>query len=178
MASGPADPPAPADDRGVRRHLGVVTALLNNAGTITIVMGMLLVCGDVFARNLFNAPFFGVPELLKMTIIAVVFLQLPHAVLQGRMIRSEVFLEAVTRRSRRWGELLNAFHMVCGALFLAAIIWGVWPQFVEAFKYNIFVGLWVGFRAPVWPIRTIIVIGALLGAIAYVINAWLGERKG
>jgi hypothetical protein len=68
--------------------------------------------------------------------------------------------------------------MVCGALFLAAIIWGVWPQFVEAFKYNTFVGLWVGFRAPVWPIRTVIVIGALLGAIAYVINAWLGERKG
>jgi TRAP-type C4-dicarboxylate transport system permease small subunit len=176
MPSGPADHPAP-DDSSLRRRLGMVTLLMNNLGTVTIAVGMVLVCGDVFARNLFNAPFFGIPELLKMTIIAIVFLQLPHAVLQGRMIRSDVFLEAVSRRSRRWGERLNAVHMLAGALFLAAIIWGVWPQLVEAFKYNTFVGLWVGFRAPVWPIRTIIVIGAVLGAIAYVINAWLGERK-
>ena len=177
MAADPADHPAPAADSSLRRRLGVITLLMNNLGTVTIAIGMVLVCGDVFARNLFNAPFFGIPELLKMTIIAIVFLQLPHAVLQGRMIRSDVLLEAVSTRSRRWGDRINAFHMVAGALFLAAIIWGVWPQLVEAFKYNTFVGLWVGFRAPVWPIRTIIVVGALLGAVAYLLNAWLGERK-
>jgi TRAP-type C4-dicarboxylate transport system permease small subunit len=177
MAADPADRPAPAADSSLRRRFGVITGLLNNLGTVTIAIGMVLVCGDVFARNLFNAPFFGVPELLKMTIIAIVFLQLPHAVLKGRMIRSDVFLEAVSARSRRWGDRVNAFHMVAGALFLAAIIWGVWPQLIEAFKYNTFVGLWVGFRAPVWPIRTIIVVGALLGVLAYLLNAWLGERK-
>src|SRR5262245_33902493 len=91
MPSGPADHPA-QDDSSLRRRPGMLTLLMNNLGTVTIAVGMILVCGDVFARNLFNAPFFGIPELLKMTIIAIVFLQLPHAVLQGRMIRSDVFL--------------------------------------------------------------------------------------
>ena len=176
MSGSSADEPAPAEEHGLRRQLGMVTGLMSNAGTLTIVIGMILVCGDVIARNVFNAPFFGVPELLKMTIIAIVFLQLPHAILHGRMIRSDVFLDLVAGKSRRWGRIVNGFHMVCGALFLAAVIWGVWPQLIEAFKYNTFVGLWVGFRAPVWPIRTIIVVGALLGAVAYLLNAWLGER--
>lgn len=178
MASGSAGDPVPLVDGKARGALSVVTQLMNNAGTIVIVLGMIVLCGDVFARNLFNAPFFGVPELLRMTIVAIVFLQLPHAVLQGRMIRSDVFLDLVASRSSRWGDAVVRLHMVCGALFMAAIVWGVWPQFVEAFKYNLFVGLWVGFSFPVWPIRTIIVIGALLGAVAYLLNAVIGERKG
>ena len=59
----------------------------------------------------------------------------------------------------------------------AAIAVGVWPQLVEAYSYKLFVGLWVGFRVPVWPIRTIIVLGALLGGFAYILNALYGERK-
>lgn len=151
----------------------MVTALMNNVGTVVIVLGMLLVCGDVVARNLFNAPFFGVPELMKMTIVAIVFLQLPHAVLSGRMIRADVFLNSLPLRPRR---VLNTFHMICGALFLAAVALGVWPQLVEAIIYNLFVGVWVGFRAPVWPIRSIIVLGAILGCVAYLLNAAVGER--
>jgi TRAP-type C4-dicarboxylate transport system permease small subunit len=174
MAGAVGEPAAGEDPSRVRYYLSKVTALMNNIGTIIIAIGMVIVCGDVAARNLFNAPFFGVPELLKMTIIAIVFLQLPHAVLSGRMIRSEVFLDALPARPSR---ILNTFHMLCGAAFLAAIVWGVWPQLVEAVKYRLFVGLWVGFQAPVWPIRSIIVIGAALGCFVYLLNAVLGERR-
>lgn len=167
----------PQNAHPLRQQMSRVTVLMNNAGTVIIIIGMLIVCTEVAARNLFNAPFFGVPELLKMTIVAIVFLQLPYAVLQGRMIRSDVFLEAVSRRSAAWGRRLNTVHMICGALFLGAIVWGVWPQFIESVQYDTFVGLWVGFRAPVWPIRTIIVAGAVLGCLAYVLNAWLGEPR-
>jgi TRAP-type C4-dicarboxylate transport system permease small subunit len=174
MAAGATDKTPGEDPSVTRRYLSVVTVLMNNIGTVMIAVGMLIACGDVFSRNLFNAPFFGVPELMKMTIIAIVFLQLPYAVLSGRMIRADVLLEILKPRPRR---LLNTFHMICGALFCAAIAVGVWPQLVEAYSYKLFVGLWVGFRVPVWPIRTIIVLGALLGCFAYILNALYGERK-
>ena len=174
MAQKPAETSG-EDPSALRRSLSVVTAWLNNIGTITIAIGMVIVCSDVAARNLFNAPFFGVPELLKMTIIAIVFLQLPHAILTGRMIRSDVLLDSLPERPSR---ILNTFHMLCGAAFLAAIVWGVWPQLVESVKYKTFVGLWVGFQAPVWPIRTIIVLGAALGCFVYLLNAVVGERRG
>jgi TRAP-type C4-dicarboxylate transport system permease small subunit len=170
----PVDPVSGGDPSSLRRHFSVVTVLMNNIGTVIIVLGMLLACGDVAARNLFNSPFFGVPELMKMTIVAIVFLQLPHAVVTGRMIRSDVVLDSLPAAPRR---VINTFHMVCGALFLAAVAVGVWPQLVEAIKYNLFVGVWVGFRAPVWPIRTIIVAGAVLGCVAYILNAAFGERR-
>jgi TRAP-type C4-dicarboxylate transport system permease small subunit len=173
-AETPVDPVSGGDPSSLRRHLSGVTVLMNNIGTVIIVLGMLLACGDVAARNLFNAPFFGVPELMKMTIVAIVFLQLPHAVITGRMIRSDVFLDSLPAAPRR---AINTFHMVCGALFLAAVAVGVWPQLVEAIKYNLFVGVWVGFRAPVWPIRTIIVAGAVFGCVAYILNAAVGERR-
>src|SRR5690606_9414381 len=118
MSAGAANP-APGDDpSAVRRRLFIITVLMNNIGTVMIAIGMVIACGDVFARNLFNAPFFGVPELMKMTIIAIVFLQLPHAVLTGRMIRADVLLQILPARPRR---ALNTFHMICGALFCVAI---------------------------------------------------------
>lgn len=174
MSAGAVENAPGKDPSAVRRYLSFVTVLMNNIGTVMIAIGMVIACGDVFARNLFNAPFFGVPELMKMTIIAIVFLQLPYAVLTGRMIRADVLLEILPARPKK---ILNTFHMICGALFFAAVAVGVWPQLVEAYAYNLFVGLWVGFRVPVWPIRTIIVVGALLGCVAYILNALIGERK-
>ena len=167
--------PAAGDDPSVlRRRLGALTELLNNAGTIVIAIGMVIVCTDVAARNFFNSPFFGVPELMKMTIIAIVFFQLPHAVLSSRMIRSDVLLESLPAGPSR---VLNTFHMVAGALFTGAIAWGVFPELVEAIRRNTFVGLWVGFRAPVWPIRLIIFGGAALACVVYALNALVGERR-
>lgn len=160
-----------------RRILRYVTTSMNSAGALIILAAGLIVCVDVIARNLFNSPFFGVAEMLSMSIVAIVFLQLPHAIASGRMIRSEVLLEALKTTTPRAGELLNRFHMLCGALFLAAIVWGVWPQLVDAYKYNLFSGMWIGLQMPVWPVRAIIIVGSALGCLAYLLNVWLGERR-
>lgn len=90
------------------------------------------------------------------------------------MIRADVILGSLPPRV---GRCVNTFHMICGAVFLAAVAWGVWPQFLEAYIYNLFVGVWVGFQAPIWPIRAIIVLGAALGCLAYLVNAIIGERR-
>jgi TRAP-type C4-dicarboxylate transport system permease small subunit len=162
----------------LRRGLGLIAEWMNAAGATVIVIGMVLVCADVGARDFFNAPIPGVIELLKMSIVGIVFLQLPHCVLSGRMIRSDVFLDFLHQRAPAKAQALNTFHMVCGALFLAGVVWGVWPQLMDALRYNYFVGVPAGFNAPVWPVRTIIILGGALGLIAYVLNAVQGERKG
>jgi TRAP-type C4-dicarboxylate transport system permease small subunit len=87
-----------------------------------------------------------------------------------------VFLNSLQKTSPRRARVLNTVHMVCGALFLLAVVWGVWPQLVDSLRYSYFVGVPAGFNAPVWPVRTVIILGGILGLVAYLLNAVEGER--
>ena len=49
---------------------------------------MVLINIDVFSRYLFNAPVTGVPLVITLSIIAIVFLQLAAALRGGRVTRS------------------------------------------------------------------------------------------
>ena len=54
---------------------------------------MLLINSDVLGRNLFNAPVRGVTELVSLSIVGIVFLQLADTLHSGRFTRADVLLE-------------------------------------------------------------------------------------
>src|SRR5690606_9515711 len=59
-----------------RHVIDRVTQFLNVIGTLLIVAIMVLVNVDVIGRGAFDAPVAGVPELVSMSIVAIVFLQI------------------------------------------------------------------------------------------------------
>ena len=65
---------------------------LNIAGTLLIVAVMLLVNADVIGRGAFDAPVSGVPEMVSMSIVAIVFLQIAQTFRTGRLTRTELLL--------------------------------------------------------------------------------------
>jgi len=60
-----------------------LVAGLNSVGTAWIFALMVLINVDVLARYLFNAPIQGVAEVVELSIVGIVFLQISDAVRAG-----------------------------------------------------------------------------------------------
>ena len=85
-----------------QRNGGWFTALvgaLNGAGVVWAFALMFLISADITARTVFDDPIAGVTEMVSLSLVACVFLQLAHAVLHGRLMRVEMFLAPLERRA-------------------------------------------------------------------------------
>lgn len=173
----------PAWFRALRRGVDAVTSVLNVAGTLLIVLIMLLVNADVAGRTLFSDPVSGVPEMVSMSIVAIVFLQIAQTFRKGRLTRSEAVLGLLERRAPRLRQAVEAVF----ALAAAALVWQIFaasmPLFEKAWVRGTYEGTVGDFTAPIWPVKLIILIGCgalmvqlVLHALANLIR--LSGRKG
>ena len=150
------------------RAFEVWVVTLNSIGTAWIFLLMLIINADVLARLLFNAPIDGVPEMVALSIVGIVFLQLSDAVRAGRLIRSDGFFNRVIARRPRLGLVLNTFYDLCGMAFFVAILFGIVPIFIEAYQGDYYAGTEGIFTVPVWPIRLILVISCITVVAVFV----------
>lgn len=151
---------------------GRVIDVLNAAGSVTIAAVMLLMCADVLMRDLASAPIDGVAEMVATSIIMIVFLQLPATIRHGRMSRADLFIDPFVERRPRAGLRLRALFSVFGILACLVIAYASWPMLVNAWQGEEFFGIDGVFTFPVWPMRAIVVTGAVLGAIQYGLLVW------
>lgn len=149
-----------------------LVAVLNSLGTGWIFVLMMLITADVVLRNLFLAPVAGVTEMVEITIVGIVFLQLAHAVWAGKMIRSDSFLGWLLARHPAAGRALDGTCQLLGAGLMSIIVWGQVPRLVDAWENGLFRGNPGVFVAPTWPLELIIVIGSAAVAVQFLLNAW------
>lgn len=143
----------------IDRAAGAATAALNVLGTLLIVALAVLVNADVIGRNAFGAPVSGVPEMVSLSIVAIVFLQVAEAARQGRFIRADALPMVLATRAPRAGAALEALWHLLALGLIVVLGLASWPPLVQAWERQTFVGAVGDFIAPVWPVRTIIVIG-------------------
>jgi TRAP-type mannitol/chloroaromatic compound transport system permease small subunit len=149
---------------------------LNVIGTVLILGLVVLVNADVIGREMFLAPISGVPEIVSMSIVAIVFLQVSQAFRMGRFTRTDAFLNLLERRAPR---MRNAVEFVYSVAALA-LIWFLYsasqPLFAKAWERGTYLGTVGDFTAPEWPVKLVILIGcaALMVQIAIkaVIALW------
>ena len=134
---------------------------LNSIGTAWIFLLMLLINADVFSRLLFNAPIDGVSELVALSIVGIVFLQLGDTVRANRLTRSDGFFNRVVERHPKLGLVLNIFYELCGIAFFTAILFGAIPYFIQAYQGGYYAGTEGIFTVPIWPIKLSIVVGSI-----------------
>jgi len=140
-----------------------LSSVMNSIATAWIFVIMFLMTGDVLGRTLFNHPITGTPEIVKISIVGIVFLQIPHTLWVGRHIRSDILL---TRMSARKKYIFESILFLVGILFFCGIIWAAWGLTVEAWQIHEFEGEGA-LRVPTAPIRTIILIGSAVTALMF-----------
>ncbi len=143
----------------LRRGVDAITQGLNVAGTLLIVAVMFLVNADVIGRGAFDLPISGVPEMVSMSIVAIVFLQIAQTFRMGRMTRTELLLGGLERRSPRTRQALEVVFSLAAIALVWQIITASWPLFRKAWERGTYEGTIGDFIAPIWPVKLIIIIG-------------------
>ena len=149
-----------------------LVSALNGIGTLWIIALLILINADVAGRNFFNAPIDGVIEIIEITLVAIVFLQLGDATRIGRLTRSDGFFGLMLNRAPRVGYVLGAVFDFLGALFLFFILYGFWPTLVQSWQRDEYVGNEGVFTAPTWPVKLIVIIGCVVTLLLFLGTAW------
>lgn len=145
-----------------------IVRLLNGIGTLWILAILILINADVFGRNVLHAPINGVIEMIEISMIAIVFLQLGDATRVGRLTRSDGFFGLVKAKWPRVGYAMGSFFDLLGALFMFFILYGTWPALIEAWTLNDYIGNEGVFTAPKWPMIFILILGSFVTLLLFV----------
>ena len=149
---------------------------MNGAGVVWIFALMFLICADITGRTLFDSPLQAVPEIVALSLIACVFLQLAFAASMGRLTRAEILI-AHLRRQRPVAALsLETLFALLGAAVLSLLAAGAWPDFWRAFRTGEFVGVEGIYTLPITPIKLIVVIGSVAAALGFLTQLRSGGR--
>ena len=165
---------APGREPGnpVTRAFSALVAGLNSIGTTWIFVLMLIINVDVLSRFLFNLPIQGVAEIVELSIVGIVFLQISDAVRAGRLTRSDGLYMQILKRRPVIGHVMGVVFDLAGAVFFIFILLGAVPRLIEAYERGYFAGNEGLFVVPVWPIRLILVIGCIVVALQFALLAW------
>jgi C4-dicarboxylate transporter DctM subunit len=149
------------------RAFDFVVTLFNAGGSVWIFAIMTLLCSDVLARFLFNSPIKGIPLLVELSILMIVFLQLPAAIRSGRLTRSDIMLAGLIERRPSLGITLRVVYDALGIFMMATVFYYTVPTFVKVWNRDTFEGLEGDFALPSWPFKLLILAGSTLCAIQF-----------
>jgi len=189
--------------RKIESWVVAIAIVANVSGAFVLLALVAIMNVDVVSRNLFNAPFRGVVEVVIFSLALIVFLQLPDVVRTGRLTRSDGFLGILRVTVPRFGGILARALDAIACVFMCMIVWTVWPEFTESFHSCHFFtppefgpaptgSLWIDFKtalarcdyfgtpgilqAPWWPVRLAIAFGCAWAAILFFFKTVLGDQ--
>lgn len=145
---------------------------LNLAGAALILVLLVLVNADAIGRTWFSAPIIGVHEIVELSIVAIVFLQLGDTVRIGRLTRSDGMLLWLHARAPAVERFLRILFDLLAAGFMALLVWGGVPRLIDSYQRAEFAGTALLFTFPEWPVKLIIVVGASAAGAKLLASAW------
>lgn len=146
-------------------------SLTNAAGTVWIFALMLLIVTDIIGRWLFNLPVTGVPLIVSHSIVAIVFMQLASTLEAGRVTRTSVFIGGLLKTRPFAAAVYQLLFHSLGVVVLSAITIGTYPLLEKTWATGEWVGTDTDVSFVIWPLKAIIVLGASLTAIQFLILA-------
>lgn len=141
---------------GVARGIHVISA-----GWV-LILGLAIVA-DVLGRSLFSAPIQGTTEVIKNSVVAITFMQIPLAILSGSMLRTEIFADRLPPTGRK---LFRTVGYLLGAALFLLIAWASLEPAAYAYRIGEYEGEGA-LRVATWPIRFLLIGTAIYAAIAY-----------
>jgi TRAP-type mannitol/chloroaromatic compound transport system permease small subunit len=161
-----AAPPAPPGSA-----FGWLVRICNTAASLWIVVLMVLVIVDVAGRAVFNKPLAGVNEIMEISIVAMLYLQVTQALRDGKHTRSDAFIGQLHARRPVAAHALESVFCAAGATMMVLVLRAAWPRLVEAWNGGFTIGNQGVFLVPEWPLRAVIVFGCVLMSVQFVLLA-------
>lgn len=145
--------------------------LMNSFGTLWVLLLVLIMNCDAFGRSFLDLPIAGVIEIVAISMALIVFCQLPDTIRLGKLTRSDGFIQSWLEGGTLAGRLVVAAIEVLGAIFMLLIIIGIFPLMLKAYADGVYIGTRGVFSFPDWPLKMVIVVGATVAGICFLIRA-------
>ena len=139
----------------------------NALASVWVLFIVGLISADVIGRAAFNSPLPGVPEIVRFSIVGMVWLQMAYVLRSGNHLRTALFLGRMPRLAQRAVLIANS---LTGIGLFVLITWLGWIELVKSYEIGAFEGEHP-VRIPVWPVWAILVGGAALTALQFALDA-------
>lgn len=146
-----------------------LTKLLMVLAAFWAFMLTFFILADIIGRGMFNAPVYGVREIVMNSIVIIVFLQAGYAIRSRSMLKANFVIDRFPAWFRR---IALAVGYLLGAAFFLTIVVGGIDNAIYSWVANEYEGEGA-LRVPAWPTRFMILFGGSLAAINYLIMAYL-----
>jgi len=156
--------PKPLENLMFRVHYRIM-AVLNAIGTAWVAGITVLISCDILGRVLFNSPIIGVPEIVKISVVGIVWLQMAHTLKIGGHLRSDVILGRLSPKNR---SIVDVIAYSLGGIVFGLIVYSGWHTMIMAWQLGEFEGEEPA-RIPTYPLRTIVLLGAALTALQFLL---------
>lgn len=154
-----------ASPSALGRAFASLVTWMSGAGVVWVFALMFLICADITGRTVFDSPIRGVTEMVSLSLVACVFLQIAFGIQQARLTRAEVLISKVEERNAPLASAWHAVLLGVGAALFALTAIGAWPDFARAVATREFAGVEGIYTIPVWPIKMLLVLGALVASL-------------
>jgi TRAP-type C4-dicarboxylate transport system permease small subunit len=149
-----------------------VFRFLHMISAFGVLLVAAIICLDVLGRDLLNQPLPGTAEIVKNSVVAITFMQIPLAIRGDAMFRTTILMDLSGPTVSR---VLHLVASLLGVLLFVLLVWSSWGPMIDAWKIGEYEGEGA-LRFPTYPIRSIVVLMSVLAAVAYAILAWLDFR--
>jgi TRAP-type C4-dicarboxylate transport system permease small subunit len=162
---------------GLTKVANTCAIIANAAGTLTVLALVVILNVDVIARGLFNAPLKGTYELVQLSVVFIVFLQLPDVVRVDRLTRSDGLLNVIHIRRPGLASNLRRIINAVSAIFMGLIAYIMFPEFFKMWGTQDFFGVPGVFTAPWWPIKLVIASGSALACVIFTLKVIAAQDR-
>lgn len=162
---------------GLSRVANSLAIAANVAGTLTVLMLVVILNVDVIARGFFNAPLKGTYEIVQLSVVFIVFLQLADVVRVDRLTRSDGFLNLLHNRKPGLTTNLRRVINAMSAIFMGLIAYIMFPEFIKMWGTQDFFGIPGVFTVPWWPIKLVIASGSALACLIFVFKVITAQDR-
>ena len=162
---------------GLSRVANSLAIAANVAGTPTVLMLVVILNVDVIARGFFNAPLKGTYEIVQLSVVFIVFLQLADVVRVDRLTRSDGFLNVVQSRSAGVASSIRRIINAMSAIFMGLIAYIMFPEFLKMWGTQDFFGIPGVFTVPWWPIKLVISCGSALACLIFFLKVITAQDR-
>jgi TRAP-type C4-dicarboxylate transport system permease small subunit len=117
----------------IERILTGISRICTAAGSIALLVMMLVTNWDIVGRAAFSRPLHGVVDMVEVSVLLVAFLGLPEVFLRDEQIRVDVIDSVVSPAVLR---LLKLAGLVLAVVFLSLLAYNVVSPMIDAYRFG------------------------------------------
>jgi TRAP-type C4-dicarboxylate transport system permease small subunit len=138
----------------LRRQIERISLIILYVAVAVVVFDAVLIIADVFGRTILGRPILGTVELVRNTVVLIIFCQAPATIMEGRMLRVSAVFTRLPRTGRRFVEGVTCLMGI--ALFVALAV-DMWEPMLNAWHTNEMDGA-INLKMPLAPVRTALIV--------------------